>query len=140
MIFATPDELAPAVGRHLGTTGWTTVTDAQLADYAAATGDVADDGAVPPLLLLALTNLFMPELVEVRGVDLGVNYGTAEVRFPAPAPTGRRLRASAQLTACEPVRGGVQSTIRITVEAEGVDTPVCTVDSLSRWFATAPRS
>jgi acyl dehydratase len=135
MIFETPADLAPAVGRHLGTTGWTTVTDAQLADYAAATGDAAADGAIPPLLLLALTNLFMPQLVEVRGVDLGVNYGTAEVRFPAPAPTGRRLRAGAQLTACDEVRGGVQSTIRITVEAEGLPTPVCTVDALSRWLA-----
>lgn len=140
MIFETPAELAPAVGQRLGTTGWTAVTDAQLADYAAATGDVPADGVVPPLLLLALTNLFMPELVEVRGVDLGVNYGTAAVRFPAPAPTGRRLRARAQLTACDDVRGGVQSTIHITLEAEGVDTPVCTVDALSRWFATAERS
>lgn len=134
MIFATPSELAPAVGRHLGTTGWTSLTSTQLADYAAASGDVVADDIVPPLLLLALTNLFMPDLIEVRGVSMGVNYGTAEVRFPASAPVGVRLRASAHLTACEDVRGGVQTTVRVAVEAEGVDGPVCTVDSLSRWI------
>jgi acyl dehydratase len=133
-VFETPDQLAPAVGCELGTTSWVDVGGGQIDDYVRSTGDVAADGAVPPLLLLALTNLFMPQLVEVRGVSLGVNYGTGEVRFPASVPVGARLRASARLTGCEEVRGGVQSTIRITLEAEGVDGPVCTVDALSRWI------
>lgn len=133
MIFATPDELPFAVGVELGTTGWTELTPAQLADYTGATGEVLD-GTVPPWLLLALTNLFMPDLIEVQGVAMGVNYGTAEVRFPTPAPVGARLRASAQLTGCDDVRGGVQTTVHVTVEAEGIATPVCTVDSLSRWL------
>jgi hypothetical protein len=32
-------------------------------------------------------------------------------------------------------RGGVQATIRITVEVEGRDEPAVVVDSISRWFA-----
>jgi hypothetical protein len=33
------------------------------------------------------------------------------------------------------VPGGVQTTIRITMEVEGGDEPACVVDSLSRWLA-----
>jgi acyl dehydratase len=122
-----------AVGRDLGTTDWVEVTPAQVADYVAATGD--SDGAVPPLLLLALTNLFMPQLFAVDDASMGVNYGTGEVRFPAAATPGARVRARAELVACDDVRGGIQTTVRITVVAEGVDAPVCVVDALSRWLA-----
>ncbi|HMG43651.1 MAG TPA: dehydratase [Acidimicrobiales bacterium] len=121
-----------AVGRDLGATDWVEVTPAQVDDYVAATGD--SDGDVPPLLLLALTNLFMPQLFAVDDAAMGVNYGTGEVRFPAPAAVGTRVRARAELVACDDVRGGIQTTVRITVEAEGVDAPVCVVDALSRWL------
>src|SRR5262249_26669882 len=75
------DEVRAAVGRPLGTTGWTEVTAEQVARFDRAVGaaDRDDDGGgdeVPRYLVLALTNLFMPQLVEVRGVALGVNYGT----------------------------------------------------------------
>jgi acyl dehydratase len=79
--------------------------------------------------------MLLPELVEVRGASLGVNDGTGRVRFPAPPPVGRRVRASAALVACDEVSGGVQTTIRVTVEVEGGDKPVCVVDALSRWLA-----
>jgi acyl dehydratase len=79
--------------------------------------------------------MFLPQMIEVRGVSLGVNYGTARVRFPAPVPVGSRVRATAELVACDDIPGGVQTTIRITVEIEGGDKPACVVDSLSRWLA-----
>lgn len=134
------DAVRAAVGRDLGTTAWTELTRSQVEEFHRAVGsppngDAGDSDVAPPLLVLALTNLFMPQLVEVRGVSMGVNYGTGEVRFPAGAPVGSRLRASAELTACDDIAGGVQTTIRITVEADGVDAPVCTVDALSRWLA-----
>jgi len=45
------------------------------------------------------------------------------------------LRASAELVACDDIAGGVQTTVRITVEVEGGDDPACVVDALSRWIA-----
>jgi acyl dehydratase len=135
------DAVRAAVGRPLGTTAWTEVTREQVDRFdqaVGATGGTSDtasaDGTAPPHLVLALTNLFMPQLVEVRGVSMGVNYGTGEVRFPAAAPVGGRLRAGAELVACEDIAGGVQTTIRITVEVEGADEPACVVDALSRWI------
>lgn len=139
------DEVPAAVGAELGPTDWVALTPAQVADYVAATGDPGDTGrglepgpdagdAVPPLLLLALTNLFMPELFLVDDASAGVNYGTAEVRFPAPAPVGSRLRATAHLVVADEIRGGLQTMVGIIVEAEGVADPVCTVDAISRWL------
>jgi acyl dehydratase len=144
------DAVRAAVGHQLGTNDWTELTRDQVdrfhqavgsngtgateaADAADAT-DTAGADTAPPWLVLALTNLFMPQLVEVQGVSLGVNYGTGAIRFPAPAPVGSRLRAHAELVACDDISGGVQTTIRITVEAEGIG-PVCVVDALSRWLS-----
>lgn len=128
------DAVRGAVGTDLGATGWEPVTSEQAARYGEATGDVAEDGWLPALLLLSLTNLFLPRLVDVRGIASGVNYGTGEVRFPEPVPVGARVRARAAILAAEEVRGGVQTTIRIRVEAEGADAPAVVVDSLSRWL------
>jgi acyl dehydratase len=124
------DEVRAAVGRHLGTSDWLEITPERLDRFAAATGD-RDHG----YLALALTNLFLPEIIEVRGASLGVNYGTASVRFRAPLLVGSRVRGTAELMACDEIPGGVQTTIRITVEVEGAGHPACVVDSLSRWLA-----
>jgi acyl dehydratase len=148
-IFHSLDEVRGAVGKPLGVTGWLDVTQDRVDLFADATGDrqwihVDVDRArrespyggpiAHGFLTLAITNLFLPQLVEVRGASLGVNYGTGKVRFPAPVPVGSRIRGTAELVACDEVSGGIQTTIRITVEVEGSSKPACVVDSLSRWL------
>jgi acyl dehydratase len=86
-------------------------------------------------LTLALSNLFLPQLIHVQGASAGINYGTGKVRFPSAVPVGSRVRGGAELTAVEDVRGGVQTTIAITIEVEGHDKPACVIESLSRWLA-----
>jgi acyl dehydratase len=149
-VFDGIDEVRAAVGRHLGYSEWSEVTQRQVDQFADATGDhqwihVDVDRAKSespfggPIahgyLTLALTNLFLPQVVEVRNVSMGVNYGTGKVRFPSPVPVGSRLRAGVELAAVEDIPGGIQTTMVITVEREGSDKPVCVVESLSRWLA-----
>jgi acyl dehydratase len=144
------DEVRDAVGRDLGTSAWVTVTQEQVDRFAEATGDhqwihvdVARATAESPFggpiahgyLTLSLSNLFLPQIVEVRGVSAGLNRGTGKVRFPSPVPVGSRLRASARMEAAEEVPGGVDTTIVITIEREGSDKPACVIESLSRWLA-----
>ena len=148
--FDSLDELRAAAGTHLGWTDWTPITQDRVDRFAEATGDhqwihVDVDRATRespfggPIahgyLTLALTNLFLPELVAVPAASAGVNYGTGRVRFPAPVPVGARIRAGAELTAVEEIPGGLQTTITITVEVEGNPKPACVVESLSRWLA-----
>ncbi|HET6833860.1 MAG TPA: dehydratase, partial [Acidimicrobiales bacterium] len=123
-IFTSLDEVRAAVGRRLGVSDWLEIAPDRLERFTAATAD-HDRG----YLALALTNLFLPQLVEVRGASLGVNYGTGTVRFPAPLLAGSRVRGTAELVACDEIPGGVQTTILITVEVDGGDQPACVVES-----------
>ena len=66
---------------------------------------------------------------------MGINYGVDKVRFPAPVPVDSQLRAQGELLDAKEVPGGVQATIRITIEREGGDKPVAIVDSISRYLA-----
>jgi acyl dehydratase len=129
-VFNSLDEVRAAVGRRLGVSDWLEITPDHLEGFAAATGD-RDHG----YLALALTNLFLPQVVEVRGASLGVNYGTGSVRFDAPLRAGTRVRGTAHLAACDEIPGGVQTTILVTVEVDGAGRPACVVESLSRWLA-----
>ena len=125
-----------AVGRDLGVTDWFDITGQRLADFVAATGD--HDGA---FFALSLSNMFLPQIVEVRGFALGVNYGTQAVRLGTPLRAGDRVRGRATLVDVAEVRAGIQTTMVITVETEtgretesGVDPEACVIESLSRWM------
>ncbi len=148
--FETLDELRGAVGTHLGWTDWMAVDQARVDRFAEATGDhqwihvdveraTAESPFGGPIahgyLTLALSNRFLPELLQVPGASAGVNYGTGKVRFPAPVPVGSRIRGGAEIVAVEEIAGGLQTTITITVEVEGSAKPACVVESLSRWLA-----
>jgi hypothetical protein len=45
------------------------------------------------------------------------------------------LRAGAELLEVGDVSGGIQTTMRITIEVEGTEKPACVIESLSRFFA-----
>lgn len=144
------DELRAAVGRDLGASDWLEITQERVNTFAEATGDdqwihvdVERAKAESPFggpiahgyLTLSLTNLFLPQVVEVTGISSGVNYGVNKVRFPAAVPVGSRVRGHVTLAAAEDVRGGVQTTMVITVELEGSEKPACIVEAISRWLA-----
>lgn len=124
------DAVRAAAGTHLGTSGWITVDQDRADRFVAATGD-------PDLtyLVLSLTNGLLPEVVEVRGVSMGLNLGTNQVRFPAPVPVGSRIRIDVELTDVREASGGVQTTMTVTVEVEDGDQPACVVEVLSRFLA-----
>jgi acyl dehydratase len=147
--FATLDELRGAAGEHLGWTDWVVITQERVNLFADATGDhqwihveVERASAESPFggpiahgyLTLALSNLFLPELLAVPGASAGVNYGTGKVRFPSPVPVGSRVRGGAQITAVDEIADGLQTTITITIQVEGQDKPACVIESLTRWL------
>ncbi len=150
-IFKTPGDLKSALGEHLGYSDWLEMTQDRIDKFADATGDQqwihvdperAKQGPFGACiahgyLTLALVNMFLPQIVEVRGISMGVNYGSDRLRFPAPVPVGSRIRGGAELTQVEEVKGGVQATIRVTVEVEGQERPACVVETISRYYPTS---
>lgn len=144
------DAVRAAEGTHLGRSPWLLVDQGRVDRFAEATGDhqwihvdperaAADSpfgGTIAHgYLTLSLTNGLLPQVVEVRGVSMGLNYGTNRVRFPAPVPVGSRVRVAADLTEVVDVPGGVQTTMTVTVEIEDGDRPGCVVEVLSRFLA-----
>ncbi len=147
-VFRHPSELAARVGQQLGSSDWLQIDQERINLFADATGDhqwihvdpeKAKDGPFGQCiahgyLTLSLVNLFLPQIVDVQGVKMGVNYGCDKVRFPAPVPVGSRVRGSGELVAVEEIKGAVQAVVRVTVEIEGSDRPACVVDTISRYF------
>ena len=147
-VFATPSALLGSEGSPLGPTEWLEITQQRVDQFADATGDHqwihvdpvrAKEGPFGACiahgyLTLALVNLFLPELMRVDGVRMGVNYGVDKVRFPAPVPVGKRIRGRGEVVAVEEVKGAVQAIVRVTVEIEGSDRPACVADTISRFF------
>ncbi len=147
-VFEGLNELKGAVGTHLGYSDWLEITQERIDQFADATGDhqgIHVDpmrAAAGPFgttiahgyLTLSLVAGLMPQVIQVRGIKMGINYGANKVRFPSPVPVGSKLRAGGELVSVEDVPGGVQATTRITIEREGADKPACVVESLSRYL------
>jgi acyl dehydratase len=147
--FNTPKDLLSAVGTQLGPTDWITITQEQINAFADATLDNqwihvdterAKSGPFgAPIahgyLTMSLASHFMSELIRVSGISMGINYGVDKVRFPSPVPVGSKLRGGGEIVAVREVPGGVQATIRVTIEREGGDKPAAVVDAIARYLA-----
>ncbi|MDQ2928325.1 MAG: MaoC family dehydratase [Pseudomonadota bacterium] len=147
-VFATIAGLEDKVGEELGVSEWIEVTQERIQRFADATGDHqwihldqerAKAGPFGTTIAHGfLTLSLLPEMsaqaFAVSDTRMGVNYGLNRVRFPAPVPSGSRLRGRFKLLKFEPIEGGAQMTAEVKMEREGSDKPVCIAESVSRRF------
>ena len=149
-VFKTPHELQDCVGEDLGATDWLEITQDRINTFADATGDhqwihvdveKAKQGPFgAPIahgyLTASLANLFLPQLMEVQGTSMGVNYGCDKIRFPSPVPVDSRIRGKGAITTVEETKdGGIQVKVTITIEIEANDRPACIIETISRFYA-----
>ena len=147
--FDSADSILAAIGKTLGESEWLAITQERVNQFADATDDhqwihvdleKSKQGPFgAPIahgyLTLSLCSRFLPQIVQVSGVKMGVNYGTEKVRFPSPVKVGSRIRGRGELVAAERTRdGAVQATIRVTVEIENGAKPACVADTISRYY------
>jgi acyl dehydratase len=146
--FATLAELEPLVGEELGVSEWIEVTQDRIQRFAEATGDHqwihldrerAAGGPFGTTIAHGfLTLSLLPEMsagaFAVSDAKMGVNYGLNRVRFPAPVPSGSRLRGHFRLLKFEPLEGGAQLTVEVRMEREGSAKPVCIAESVARRY------
>jgi acyl dehydratase len=147
-IFKHPNDLLKAEGTDLGVSEWIAIEQDRVDLFADATGDHQWIHVDPEraktgpyggtiahgYLTLSLVNLFLPQLIDVQGISMGVNYGCDKVRFPSAVKVGSRVRGKGEIVKVEEVKGGIQAITRVTVEIEGSDKPACVVDTISRYF------
>ncbi|MEM9253989.1 MAG: MaoC family dehydratase [Pseudomonadota bacterium] len=147
-VFENPASLLDSVGADLGVSDWLQIDQERINLFADATGDHQwihvdpEKAAEGPFgstiahgyLTLSLANWFLPQILRVDNVSMGVNYGCEKVRFPAPVPVGSKIRGHGEVISAEEVKGGVQVVVRITIEIDGNDRPACVIDTISRFF------
>ena len=142
------EEMKALQGRQIGPSDWREVSQDLIDTFADVSGDhqwihVDAERAKEESpfgttvahgnLTLSMIDGFRKDLVQSGGFKLGVNYGWNKVRFPAPVPTGSRVRASVEVVSVDDVGGGwVQVVQRFTVEVEGSEKPACVADSVGR--------
>ena len=145
--FSSAAELLAAAGTDLGATDWLEITQERVNLFADATGDHqwihvdperAKSGpfggcVAHGYLTLSLVNLFLPQLIHIDNMKMGVNVGTDRVRFPAPVKVGARIRGRGEVLKVEAVGEAVQSTVRVSIEIEGSERPGCVIDTISRY-------
>jgi acyl dehydratase len=146
--YATLAELEREVGGEAAVSDWIEITQKRIDLFADATGDhqwihIDPERAKAGPFGTTIAHGFMtlsllPEMaasaIQVRDVRMGVNYGLNKVRFPAPVPSGSRLRGHFTLIKFERIEGGAQLTYEVRMEREGSDKPVCVAESVGRRF------
>ncbi len=146
--FEKGSDLQALVGQHIADSDWITVDQQRINLFADATGDhqwihidpvrAAAGPFGTPIAHGFLTLSLLPEMaasaMEVRDTRMGVNYGLNKVRFPAPVPVGSRLRGRFKLLSYEPIEGGAQVTMEVSMEREGSAKPVCIAESVARRY------
>jgi len=139
-------DLAALQGRVIGTSGWIEVDQARIDQFAHATGDhqwihvdpvraaAGPFGATVAhgFLTLSLLSELAAGAFRIADTRMGLNYGLDRVRFPSPVPVGSRLRAVCVLDRHEPIEGGAQLTMTVTIEREGGAKPACVAAWVTR--------
>lgn len=143
------EHLKTLVGREIGASAWTSISQQRINLFAEATGDHqwihvdVDRSRVESrfgttvahgFLTLSLLPLLLQEVVKLPAGGIAVNYGLNKVRFPAPVPAGSRVRGVVVLCKFEEIPGGIQLMWEITLEREGDAKPACVAELLTRHY------
>ncbi|MGH7818395.1 MAG: MaoC family dehydratase [Candidatus Binatia bacterium] len=144
------EELKGLKGQELGVSDWHTVTQEEINKFAEATHDHQWIHVDPerakrespfggPIAhgyyTLSLAPHLMSQVIAVRGIRLGINYGLNKLRFPGPVKIGKRVRMRATLADFEDIPHGAQATIGMTFEVEGESKPACVAEAVYRYYS-----
>ncbi|HEY3544198.1 MAG TPA: MaoC family dehydratase [Gaiellaceae bacterium] len=136
-------------GDEYGPSSWLDVTQERIDAFADATDDHQwihvdpERAAAGPFgttighgyLTLSLLPAMSYEVVpRQEGGGMSVNYGLNKVRFPAPVPSGSRVRGTFRVESVDESDWGFQATMSGTVERDGGDKPVCVAELIFRYY------
>ena len=135
-------------GDEFGPSSWVEVTQEMIDGFADSTGDHQwihvdrERAKAGPFggtiahgyLTLSLIPVMSFEVVPSPKTGMGINYGLNRVRFPAPVPSGSKVRGTFRVDSVEEIAGGSQMTMTATLEREGGDKPVCVAEVVVRHY------
>jgi len=144
------EELHTWVGKDFPSGEWLKVTQAMINDFAKATSDfqwihvdVEKATKYSPFkkpvahgfLSLSLLSKLLGDLISVKSVQMGVNYGLNKVRFPSPVLVDSNIRLKGGIHQIKPYgdKGG-KVTWHCTIEIENQEKPACVAEFVSLMF------
>ena len=142
-------EIPDMVGEELGCSDWHAVTQDEINTFAECTHDhqwihldVDRAKAESPYggtiahgyYTLSLMPFLMSQIWKLTGAKMGVNYGLNKLRFPAPVPVGKKVRARATLQEVKKIRGGYQYVVAASIEVEDSEKPALAAEAIYRVY------
>jgi acyl dehydratase len=133
------------VGTEFGPSSWIEVPQEKIQAFADTTDDHNFIHVDPEMAAQTpfggtvahgyLTLSLLPAMsYDEPGAGMALNYGLNKVRFPAPVPSGSRVRGSFVVGAVDEQDWGRQVTMTATIECEGGDKPVCVAEVVYRYY------
>jgi acyl dehydratase len=138
------------VGREIGVTGWLSLTQKRIEQFAEATEDrqwihldhERSNRESPygttiahGFPTLSLVSYFVKEVIEIRrGVCMTVNYGLNHVRFPSPVRSDSKIRARTAVLTLKELSDAVEVTFYVTMESDNSDKPCCVAGWMVRHY------
>src|SRR5260370_31252748 len=125
------ESLKQYVGREIGVTGWLSLTQERIEQFAEATEDrqwihLDRERASTQspyattiahgFLTLSLVSYFVREAITIRGVRISGHYRLNRVRFPSPVRSDSRIRARIALLTLKDLSDAVELNFSITME------------------------
>ena len=144
------DQLRQMTGQEAGVSEWIAITQDMIDRFAELTGDqqwIHVDGeraqrespfgttVAHGFLTMSLMSRMVHQAVNVRGdFKLRVNYGFNKLRFPAPVPSGSRVRGRISVNQVRDVEGGVEVAWGGAIEIDGASKPAVAAEWLTRMY------
>lgn len=150
--YSHPDAFLDLVGQEIVVSDWHTITQDQIDQFAAATGDhqwlhVDTDRAAKEMpdgktiahgfLVLSLIPGMAADLGDVDNLNNTINYGLNKVRFTAMVQVNSRFRLRQTLKSAEKrADGSVHLVFEGTMDMEGSERPAMVAETIRRLYPT----
>lgn len=144
------EELKSFVGKEIGVSDWYEITQEKINLFAEATGDhqwihvnIEMAKQYSPFkttiahgfMTLSLIPMLSDKIWSIKGVKMGVNYGTNKVRFTSPVPVNSKVRLRSTLSNLQEIENnGVQITMNNIIEIEGKEKPALVSENISLMY------
>lgn len=131
-------EFEALLGQTIGTSGWHTITQQQINQFAESTLDhqwihcdeerAKKEGPfgctiAHGYLTVSLMPYFWHQIIRIQNLKMEINYSVDNIRFAQPVKVNSQVRLIAKLTAIVNLRGITKATIGVTMEIEGDKKP-----------------
>lgn len=149
LVFESLSDFKSMKGKELPVGQWFTVTQEMITNFAEATLDkqwIHIDEAKAKLyspfkstvahgfMSVALLSKKLEDVIEIKSVKMGLNYGVNKVRFPNPVPVNSELRLVSSVKEIEDMPNGLKITFNCTMEIKNQEKPACVAEFLAVMF------